>query len=210
METGYYIRFGSEKGGCEEHVGALGVIVIDDSADGGKIQLSGAGEVVSVVESETYVHMVEDLTGVYLSRVAGLASYTREVYFVDKEYFVIIDDVLFEDAGDVSFYLQSSHDAQIDDTIVTFAGEKAKVDCEIMLVSSGVESMAVESGDSTLLKMQTRRAKKHTIVTVVCPSETETYKEIGTIRDDQGHDIFLYFVNDGKTFPLVIDGNKRY
>lgn len=227
-ETGYYIGFNcSFHRDWRCHTRAHNAIEINEQSQYENLdktkQLSAVGEILSVEETENYVHIVQDATKAYLHNVPTLEKYTREIYFVDDEYFVIVDDVTLSEDGDVSYYLHSLFPSELKGESVVFAGEKAKAKCEIVLSTAGVESMRVTDEFEGVkesewqgkekhhhFQMKTRKGKKHIIVSVICPSKVDEYKEIGTIKDDQGHDIFLYFVNDGKTFPLVIDGDKRY
>lgn len=227
-ETGYYIGFfASMHKDWRKQSRAHNLITINGKSQYAgfdkTVQLAAVGVVESMTEHENYVHVVEDATAGYLPNVPTLKSYKREIYFIDNEYFVIVDSVELTEPGYVGFHLHSMFEPEIDGERVTFTGPNAKLDAEVVLATAGVkdyyktddfegvdEKEYADLGKQWHYNMSTREAKNHVIVTCLTPSKTAEYKEIGTIKDDQGHDIFLYFTNDGKTFPLVIDGNKRY
>ncbi len=227
-ETGYYIGFNaSMHKDWRKQSRAHNLITINGQNQYAKfdktIQLAAVGAIESVTETENYVHVVENATAGYLPNVPTLKSYKREIYFIDNEYFVIMDNVELTEPGYVGFHLHSMFEPEIDGELATFKGPNAKLDAEIVFTSAGIKNIYktddfegvnekeyADLGKQWHYNMETRMATNHVIVTCLTPSKVEEYKEIGTIKDDQGHDVFLYFTNDGKTFPLVIDGDKRY
>lgn len=187
------------------------------------VQLVSTGKVLDVKETANCVHISEDATNAYKVNVNDLVSYVRDIYFVDDEYFIVVDSVELADKGDVDFQLHSIFEPTFVDDRYQIAGEKAKLTCEIIYVSSGMDKYDINNRFDGVnpdeikdlphhwnFTLHTKKSKKHVIVSCIHPNKIDSYNTVSVIKDDQGHDVYFYFNNDGKTFSICIDGNKRY
>ncbi len=226
VETGYYIGFNSSfhrKWRKKSH--SKNVLLIDGQSQyfemDKTLQLASNGEVKSVTETENYVHVVENATNAYKLNVPHLKDYTREIYFVDDKYFVLVDRVKLEKEAPVSFLLHSIYKPEAEGEFYNLVGEKASLECEFVHVSSGIESTNItdefdgvdeaEKADKQKhwhYQMNTKPAKKHTIISCLYPTKKDEYSKIGKILDEQGMHIFFYFINGEKTFSLCVDKYK--
>ncbi|ABX40875.1 heparinase II/III domain-containing protein [Lachnoclostridium phytofermentans] len=185
-------------------------------------QLSAKGHICEVKESDNLVYIKEDATAAYQLTAPELTKYTREIYFVDDSYFILVDTVESEDKSDVEWLLHSLSKFQIEEETIEVNGKMAGMTAKIVYCSSNIESITQSDiftevdeketdglDNQWHLTMKTGKAKKHIIVSVIVPYKMEQKKLVNSVRDDQGMDIYLYFSYEGKTFSLCIDGTKR-
>lgn len=186
-------------------------------------QLSSTGKILKVEETKNCLYVSEDATNAYKITVPEIKNYTRDIYFVDDTYFILVDSVELESEGYVDFQLHSVFKPEYKDDLYHIKGEKAELSCEIIYVSSGTDKVEIlNSFDgvnkeeikglpvSYRFKLTTKKSKKHVIVSCIHPKKIDDCNNINVIKDDQGHDVYFYFNNDGKTYTVFVDGNKRY
>jgi len=186
-------------------------------------QLMAKGHVCEVSEKENHIYIKENATAAYRENVSYIKDYTREIYFVENEYFVIVDSIELENNAEIDWKLHSLYEYILDGDKFTTQGEKAKLSGKFVYCSSGVKAVTktdefegvnpeeIKGLDKEWhLSMITETAKNHVLVTLLIPSKAEEKKIVTAIKDDQGHDVYFYFNYDGKVFSLRTDGNKRY
>ncbi len=192
------------------------------------LQLSATGTVIDACENykgrENLVYIKENPTQAYLTNgVSELKDFTREIYFVDNAYFVIVDKVSLNEPGEVDWLLHSLTQFEIKSNKFIVEREKAKLRGKFVYVSSGIgdvsQTDSFDGVDEAELegldmqwhfKMKTKKALNHTIVTCLVPLRTDEETTVSDVIDDQGHNIFVYFSRDGKSFTLEIDKSVIY
>ncbi len=228
IESGYYIGFNSSMHRqWRKKTKSKNTLLINnqgqyDQMDKTK-QLTCTGEIVDVIETANCVTVIENATKAYSSNLLTLKSYIREIHFVDNSYFVIVDYVTTHEKCNVSYLLHSLYKPTYNDNVYKISGNNASLNCEFVYVSSGIKNVSLtdeflDVDEEELIgldnhwhfSLTTEKATSHVIVSCLLPKKNQTYNAIETIKDDQGHDVYLYFTNNGKTFSLCIDGNKRY
>lgn len=228
IESGYYIGFNSTMHrNWRKQTKSTNCLLFNKQGQYGgmdkALQLAATGQVISVEETDTYVHVIENATNAYKQNVPYLTDFTREIYFVNNAYFIVVDSVEMEQAGQVDFLLHTLFEPQFIENRLQVNGEKAKMTCEFIYVSSGIKSSTIDDVFDGVAKEETEglaknwnftlttgKAKKHTLVTCIHPKKIENGGNVGVIKDDQGHDVYFYFNHDGQTFTICIDGDKRY
>ncbi len=179
---------------------------------------------LEVFEKDNYVYIKEDATKAYFENIDYLENYTREIYFIDKSYFVIVDTVDTKEASSVDWLLHSIYPYKVNEDGLSFKviGQKANlfgqfIHCkEISSITQsdefeGVDLSEIENEEKQYhLKMKTGKEKHHKIVTLLVPSKCNEEKSVTIIKDDQGYDVYYYLNHDGSTFTIKIDGNSRY
>lgn len=228
IESGYYIGFNSSMHrDWRRNTKSQNTLLIDNVGQYDQmnkiLQLSATGKVLDVREEEDYIYIKENATNAYKHNVKSIVDYTREIYFVNETYFVIVDYVELSEEKSVNYLLHSLNPFEIngDDFITT--GKKAKLKGKIEFISSGIENVScssefdgvdpkeIEGLDKQYhYKLDSKSAKKHIIVSTLLPLKKDDLGEIITIKDDQGHDIYFYFTKDGHNFSIEINNNKRY
>lgn len=234
IKSGYYVGFNtSMHRDWRRQTKSHNTILIDGKGqyagmDKAK-QLNAKGCVCEVKEEENLVYIKENATKAYLENVPELIDYTREIYFIDKSYFVIVDSIEAEHEVAVDWLLHSLTEFKIDQNKFSIQRSKASLDGKVVYCSSqmesftqtnefeGVDEKEIEGLEPQWhLTMKTKKAKNHVIVSLLVPSKMELpsrdeeRKIVSAIKDDQGHDVFIYFSHEGNTFSLRTDGNKRY
>lgn len=187
------------------------------------LQLKAAGQILKVEERADCIYIKEDAAQAYLENVPDLTQYTREIYFVDGAYFVLVDSVSSEHPSFLDWRLHSLREFGIRNEKFSIEGEKAGLSGKFVYCSSGIEGIAQGDGFEGVdpreveglekhwhLDMRTGKAKNHIIVTLLVPWKQQEKVVVNAIKDDQGHDVYFYFSHDGNTFSLKADGNKRY
>ncbi|MFI3226978.1 MAG: DUF4962 domain-containing protein [Clostridia bacterium] len=223
VETGYYVSFGSDMHvKWRRQTRSKNTLLIDGRGQYAEMdqikQLAATGEVEVFEETEKYVYVKENATKAYGENVPELQDYTREIYFVDDTYFVIVDSVEIAEELDVSFMLHSIYKPEYADNKYAIRGEKANLDVEMLYISSGIEDLhltnefpaEVNPKDYEGLDKQwhytmtSGKAKKHTLVSYYYPSKTgSTYNFTATSQEVDGKKVFK-FINEGKEFVLEV------
>lgn len=228
IESGYYIGFNSSmhKHWRKQTKSQNNILIGGKGQYSGMdkpVQLTSVGKVVSVDENPQFVHVIEDATAAYLPNVPQLKKYEREIYFIDDAYFVIVDNVELTEKMPVDFLLHTLNKPDFSVDKFKVEGEKAKLTCEFVYSSSGVNATNISNEfdgvDKAELEgldnqwhfsLSTNSAHNHVLVTCLVPHKIDKYNAVETIKDDQGHDVYLYFTHNGNTFSLCVDGDKRY
>lgn len=220
IKSGHYIGFGSSMHrDYRRQTLSHNTLLIDGKgqyAGADKIkQLNATGNILEV--KQKYVYIKEDATNAYLENVKSLKSYIREIYFVDEQYFIIVDSVDSDEDVNLTFLLHSLTSFNINDKNFYIKGKNADLKGTILYSSAGIKSIEendifenVNKDELENLSKQyhykatTNKSKKHKIVTLLYPLKKDEEKYISFMKDDQGHEIIYYIQNDGKTFSLIV------
>lgn len=187
------------------------------------MQLSAKGKIEEVTKRDNLVYIKEDATESYRINVPNIKEYTREIYFVDEMYFVIVDTVKTIEESEIDFLLHSLTEFEITGQKFRMQREKAGLTGEFVYCSSNIEKITQHNEFEGVnedevrgldkqwhLKAKTNKAKNHILITLLVPYSKKKEEVVTCIKDDQGMDIYLYFCHEDKTFSLKIDGSKRY
>lgn len=187
------------------------------------LQLGAKGKVCEVSEKDNLVYIKEDATEAYKITAAELKKYTREIYFVDETYFVIVDTLETLVKTELDWLLHGLSEFELSDNKFSLKREKAQLEGKFVYCSStikeitqtdvfeGVDEQEIKDLDKQYhLTMKTGKANNHVIVTLLVPNKIREKNMVSCVIDDQGHDVYIYFNHVGNTFSLRIDGNSRY
>lgn len=186
-------------------------------------QLAAKGYICQVEERMDAIYIKEEAAEAYREQIPGIQTCTREIYFVDHQYFILVDTVKTEEPAEVSWLLHSMGPFEVEGHGFARCGEKANLKGKIVYCSSAVTSIdqsdefqGVEESELAGLDKQwhltvkTGIANKHIIVSLLVPMKKDRPMMVNTIKDDQGMDIYYYFESEGKTFSLKVDGSFRH
>lgn len=228
IESGYYIGFHSSMHmDWRRQTKSHNTIIINGQGQYGGMdkvkQLQAKGAVEAVKEEKDFLYIRENATAAYLAAVPDLENYTREIYFVNQSYFLLVDTVKTGEASDLGFLLHSLVPFEIKGNEFFIRREKASLEGRIVYCSSeikaigqtdeftGVDAKELEGQEKQYhLTMTTGKATKHVIVTLLAPQKPGKEKPVNGIKDDQGMDIFYYFDCEGHSFTLKLDGSARH
>lgn len=228
INSGYYIGFNSSMHrNWRRQTKSHNTILIDGKGQYGDMdkvkQLGAKGCICEAIEEQGYLYIREDATEAYRESVPGIQSYTREIYYADQEYFILVDTVETREPSRIDWRLHSLSPFAIEGQRFTVSRDRGSLNGTIVYCSSGTESMeqtdVFEGVDPQELaglekqwhlNMKTGVAGHHVIVSLMVPEKKHCRKLVNTIKDDQGMDIFYYFESDGAVITVRVDGNVRH
>jgi hypothetical protein len=157
-------------------------------------------------------------TPAYREFVPYLKRYTREIYFVQNSYFVIVDAVDLEQPGQVKWLFHTLHEMELKGQSFHVNGEHAGMEGRFIFISSGdlalTQSNEFEGVDPDEIRgldkhwhltATTSVASSHRIATLLLPKRhTERGKYVSYFMDDQGFSYNLYLTDNGQTQKIEI------
>ncbi len=217
VEGGYYVSFDSDMHKWRRSTISKNCLLFDGRGQYGlndKIkQLNATGEVQIYEECEKYVYVKENATKAYGENVPELRDFTREIYWVDNKYYVIIDSVELSEELDVSFLLHSMYKPEFEGDKYALRGKKANLDVQLIHVSAGICDLQLtdefpdvkEEEYAGLEKqwhytMKTGKAKSHKIVSCYYPSKVDEEYDFACGKTEACGKVFLKFICDGEEF----------
>lgn len=228
IQSGYYIGFNSSMHRqWRRQTKSHNTILIDGKGQYGELdkvrQLKAGGRIEAVEEQKDLVYIRENATDAYAEQLPDLKNYTREIYFVDQSYFVIVDSVETSAPSSIDWLLHSQVPFELEEEKFFVQRTKAELEGRLVYCSSGIAGICQsEEFDGVAkeeleglenqwhLDVKSGKAPKHVIVALLIPKKAGEQKLVNLIKDDQGMDIFYYFDWDGKPFSLKVDGSCRH
>jgi hypothetical protein len=150
------------------------------------------------------------------------------VYFVNDEYFVIVDSIDAETPVSVDWLLHANAPMELGGTTFRYSGERAGFYGQFLWSEAGSGTLTQNSGFpdvdlseyeglpvSTCLTATFPSAVRHRIATLLVPYPANAQRRIYSFLDDQGYDCDLYFTDaDDRSFKVVVPktfdvGNNR-
>lgn len=220
IESGYYYGFGStiHKKWRKQTLSQNNILIDGAGQYGGddkRLQLAAKGFVEEVKQNETFCYVRENATQAYLENVPYLKNYTREIYFVEGSYFILVDSVDLEREGRVDWLMHSLQKMELEQEKFVICGEKAELYGSFVYNSAGGMDIGQHDEFTDVnpadyegqplqwhMKATTAPALRHKIVTLLVPVKKGESRYVSPIIDDQGHDVSIYFIDNGHTFRL--------
>lgn len=180
--------------------------------------LAANGRIIAAKEHDDHIFIHGDATAAYQSLTPEVTRAEREVYFVRKSYFVIIDKVDAETPVTIDWLLHANAPFDLGKTSFRYSGERAGFYGQVVWSEGGkpvIEQFTdfpdVDPADyaglpvSTCLTARYDAATRHRIATLLVPYRLDAPKRIFNFMDDQGYDADLYFTDpDENTFRIVM------
>jgi hypothetical protein len=223
IESGYYIAFNSTMHvNWRRQTKSKNAILIDGKgqfADMNKVlNIAAKGEVEEVQQHRQYSYVRMNPTPAYREFVPYLKRYTREIYFVQNSYFVIVDAVDLEQPGQVQWLFHTLHEMELKGQSFHVNGEHAGMEGRFIFSSSGdlalTQTNEFEGVDPDEIRgldkhwhltATTSVASSHRIATLLLPKRhTERGKYVSYFMDDQGFSYNLYLTDNGQTQKIEI------
>jgi hypothetical protein len=217
ITSGYYVAFGStmHRQWRRQTRSTNGLLIDGEGQYAGQDKLlciEAQGQIESVENRDGIQYARAAATAAYHHTVPALKQYTREVYFMDGAYFVIVDQVVLHEAKTVQWLLHALHPFTLHDQRFSVAGERASLEGRFVYCSSGalmltqddrfteVDASEIEGLPAQYhLTATTPPALQHRIVTLLLPLRAGEQRYVSTFIDDQGHGVRVYFVHEGVT-----------
>lgn len=176
------------------------------------------GEILDVVEEEGLVKILTDNTPGYQLNNDQVTSVKRDVYFVNNQYFLIVDLVACETEQSIEIRQQSEQPFVCSTKSMVSDLEKAGIEYSVAYSSSplksvsgfegfeGVDEKEYEGLDMNYVgEFAFEPAKTHRVVTLVNPYRKGKKKSLYTFVDDKGYNLNVYVTDeDDNSFKLEV------
>jgi len=222
IESGYYVAFGSTMHmNWRRQTKSKNALLIDGQGQyAGRdkaLNLQASGKVEEAWEREGIGYVRADATAAYRVNNPFVTRCVREIYFINRSYFVVVDSVDLEQPGVVSWLFHSLYKMQISQQSFRLFGEKADLIGQVVYCSSGemklsqhnyfedVDPAEIEGLPSHWhLSAETPAAKSHRMAVMLVPMKKTEQKLVNFFVDDQDHGVHLYFTEHGVTNRVEI------
>ena len=223
IQSGYYVAFNStmHQNWRRQTVSKNAILINGKGQYAGKdksIAMQSTGKITQAEDRGDHIYIEGDATKAYQTLSPEITSVTREVYFVNNEYFVIVDNIDANEPVEVDWLLHANAPMALGDTTFRYTGEKAGFYGQFLWSEAGIPVITQETGfadvdpseieglpESTCLKATFPKAIRHRIATLLVPYPLSAPRRIFSFLDDQGYDCDLYFTDDAdRTFKVVV------
>lgn len=180
--------------------------------------LSASGRIIAAEEHDDHVYICGDATAAYQSLSPEVTLAEREIYFVRKSYFVIVDKVDAQTPVTLDWLLHANAPYELGKSSFRNTGARAGFYGQVVWSEGGKPEIVQQTGFedvdpadyeglpvSTVLKAKYPAATRHRIATLLVPYKHDAPKRVFNFMDDQGYDADLYFTDaDENTFKVVM------
>lgn len=223
IQSGYYVAFNStmhQK--WRRQTRSKNAILINGNGqycgrDKAKAMRS-TGRIVCAEDRGDHYYLQGDATAAYQSLTPEVTLVLREIYFVNHQYFVIVDSIDADKPVCIDWLLHANAPMHLGDTTFRYNGDLAGFYGQFLWSEAGSPTLSQVSGFtdvdmgeienlpvSTCLKANFPKAVRHRIATLLVPYPVSAQRRIYSFLDDQGYDCDLYFTDaDDRSFKVVI------
>lgn len=223
IQSGHYVAFNSTMHQAwRRQTRSKNAILINGKgqyADRDKAKaMASAGRIITAEDRGDHVYIKGDATAAYRINSPEVSLVEREVYFVNEEFFVIVDSVDADEPVELQWLLHANNPFEIGKGAFRNSGETAGFYGQVVWSEAGDARISQETGFpgvdpkeyeglpvSTCLTATYPAATRHRIVTLLVPYSLEEPKRIFHFLDDQGYDCDLYFTDaQERSFKVVV------
>jgi hypothetical protein len=180
--------------------------------------IRSSGRLLFVNQHQDHIHMRGDATAAYRQNTPEVDSVIRDIYFVQKHYFVIVDSVDASVPVSLEWLLHASAPMKLGKTSFRYSGVRAGFYGQFLWSESGTPTLEQHAGFddvdpaeyaglpvSTQLRANFVAAQRQRIATLLVPYRLDEPRRIFHFLDDQGYDCDLYFTDaDENSFKVSI------
>lgn len=223
IQSGYYVAFSSDMHlNWRRQTRSKNAILINGKgqyADRDKsIAMRSTGSIETAEERKDHIYIKANATPAYQHFNPQVTNVEREVYFVQNNYFVIVDSIDADEPVEVDWLLHANGEYKLGENSFRYSGEKAGFYGQFVWSEGGKPTLSQETGFSginpdeykglpvsTHLNAKFPKAKRHRIATLLVPYKLDEPKRIFSFLDDQGYDCDLYFTDsEERTFKIIL------
>ena len=223
IQSGHYVAFNSSMHKTwrrqTRSKNAILINGVGQYADNDKSKaIRSGGSIVVAEERDDHIYIKADATPAYQIMNEAVRQVTREVYFVQNSYFVIVDSVDADEPVELNWLLHANNPYSLGNNSFRNTGEKAGFYGQFVWSEGGNPTLSQTTGYpgvdesefkgldiSTHLNAKFPKASRHRIATLLVPYRKSEPKRIFNFLDDQGYDCVLYFTDaDENSFRLSI------
>lgn len=223
IQSGHYIAFNSSMHqSWRRQTRSKNAILIN-----GKGQYAGrdkpqamrsTGRIEVAEDRGDHYYIRGDATAAYQTLSPEVSSVLRDIYFVNNEYFVIVDSIDADSPVSIEWLLHTNAPMDLGESTFRYTGERAGFYGQFLWSEAGAPSVSqtteftdVDPNEiqdlpiSTYLSARFPSAVRHRIATLLVPYSLKERRRIYSFLDDQGYDCDLYFTDaDDQTFKIVV------
>lgn len=180
--------------------------------------MRSTGKIITAADHGDHIYIQGDATAAYQSLTPEVISVLRDIYFVNNQYFVIVDSVDAESPVSLEFLLHANAPMALGDTTFRYSGEQAGFYGQFLYSEAGGPVVTQDTGFpgidpedykdlpvSTCLTAEFPSAIRHRVATLLVPYSMKDPRRIFSFLDDQGYDCDLYFTDaEEKTFKVTV------
>ena len=223
IQSGYYVAFNStmHQNWRRQTKSKNAILINGQGQYSGKdkaLAMRSTGSIDIAEDRDDHYYIRADATAAYQSLSPEVSSVLREVYFVNKEYFVFIDSIDAQSPVTIDWLLHANAPMQLGESTFRYTGERAGFYGQFLWSEAGAATLTQHTGfddvdpaeienlpESTCLKAHFPQAVRHRIATLLVPYPINAQRRIYSFLDDQGYDCDLYFTDaDDRSFKIVV------
>lgn len=223
IQSGYYVAFNStmHMEWRRQTLSKNAILINDKGQYAGKdkvLALGASGKIIKTQEHEDHIFISGDATAAYASLNPEVTLAQRDVYFVQDEYFVIVDTVDADKPVTIDWLLHANNPFELSNNSFVNRGERASFYGKILWSEAGNGSLEQETGFpgvhpkdyeglpvSTRLSVKFPKSNRHRIAVLLVPYKTDAPKRVFNFLDDQGYDVNLYLTDtQDRSFKIVV------
>ena len=223
IQSGYYVAFNSTMHqNWRRQTRSKNAILINGKGQyAGKDKaaaMQSTGRIVAAEDRGDHVYIQGDATAAYRSLSPEVTQVLRDIYFINDQYFVIVDAVDAAEPVEIDWLLHANAPMTLGDTTFRYSGEKAGFYGQVLWSEAGAPKLTQETGFpdvdpadyeglpvSTCLHARFPKAIRHRIATLLVPYPASDPRRIFSFLDDQGYDCDLYFTDaEERSFKVTV------
>jgi hypothetical protein len=223
IQSGYYVAFNStmHQNWRRQTVSKNAILINGKGQYAGKDKvqaMQSAGKILTAEAREDHIYIQGDATAAYKLLSPEVSSVLRDVYFINNEYFVIVDSIDADEPVEIDWLLHANAPMALGDTTFRYSGERAGFYGQILWSEAGAPTLTQNTGfpdvdpaeikglpESTCLTARFPKAIRHRIATLIVPYPLSAPRRIFSFLDDQGYDCDLYFTDaEDRSFKVVV------
>ena len=223
IQSGHYIAFNSTMHqNWRRQTRSKNAILIDGKGQyAGKdkvLAMKSAGQINTAETRDDHIYIQGNATDAYAVLSPEVTSVLREVYFVQNQYFVIVDSIDADTPVAIDWLLHANAPMTLGDSTFRYSGERAGFYGKILWSEAGTPELSQTTGFadvdpaefeglpvSTCLTARFPKATRHRIATLLVPYPTSDPRRIFSFLDDQGYDCDLYFTDSNdNSFKVIV------
>ncbi|WP_439137863.1 DUF4962 domain-containing protein [Roseicyclus sp.] len=223
IQSGHYVAFNSTMHqNWRRQTRSKNAILIDGKGQyAGKdkpLAMAAAGSLEMVADRGDHIYIRGDATAAYATLTPEVTQATREVYFVNGEYFVIVDSIDATKPVTIDWLLHANAPMALGASSFRYTGKRAGFYGQVLWSEAGTPSLSQDTGFpdvdsaeykglqvSTCLTASFPKATRHRIATLLVPYTLSAPRRVFSFLDDQGYDCDLYFTDaSDRTFKVVV------
>ncbi|MEP5758820.1 MAG: DUF4962 domain-containing protein [Litoreibacter sp.] len=223
IQSGHYVSFNSTMHqNWRRQTHSKNAILIDGKGQyAGKdkaLAMRSTGNIITSKDRGDHIYIQGDATAAYQSLTPSVTSALRDVYFVNNQFFVIVDAVDSETPVSIDWLLHANAPMDLGDTTFRYTGERAGFYGQFLWSEAGTPKLSQETGFpnvdpseyeglpvSTCLQAKFPKAIRHRVATLLVPYSINAPRRIFSFLDDQGYDCDLYFTDsEERSFKVTV------